>query len=190
MAFGGGPIAKAIRKAVAQPKQRSVTQQPAIQTAAAPSQAREEFPRSSNLRVKHEFSDFDRDTFLSGTFDFIARFFEGSLTALEQRHPEFKGRFERIDSRRFTASIYKGGKAIAECSLSLGGFGHKATEIRYAHGASNTTNGYNEALSVSEDTQKLSLKPMMHTGSSRQEHLSESGAADYLWAMLMEPIQR
>lgn len=183
-------IAKSIRKAVGQPTQRSAAQQPPVQTATAPSRVQEELTRSSNLRVKHEFSDFDRDTFLSGSFDFIARFFEGSLTALERRHPEFKGRFERIDSRRFTASIYKGGKAIAECSVSLGGFGHKATEIRYAHGASSTTNGYNEALSVSEDTQKLFLKPMMHAGSSKQEQLSDSGAADYLWAMLMEPIQR
>jgi hypothetical protein len=38
--------------------------------------------RSSNLRIKKAFTDDDRDTFLDATFEYISKFFEGSLAEL------------------------------------------------------------------------------------------------------------
>lgn len=41
-------------------------------------------PRSSNLRLRKEFTERDRDAFLLETFEYLARFFEGSLLLLCQ----------------------------------------------------------------------------------------------------------
>lgn len=188
-------IAKSIRKAVgtATPAAvpRAMSAAPAKTATAVPA-AREQLPRSSNLRVKHEFSDLDRDTFVSAAYDFIARFFEGSLDELEKRHAQLQGRFTRIDARRFTASIYKNGKAISQCAINLGGAFSSGSnrEITYSSQISAHTGSFNEALTIAEDSQTLFLKPMMNAATGVSEKLSDTGAAEYLWSMLIEPIQR
>jgi hypothetical protein len=184
-------VAKAIRKAVsgnAAPARRVNSPSLPVETAVA-SRAVEQLPRSSNLRVRKDFSDLDRDTFLSGAFNFMARFFEGSLLALQERHPEFTGRFERIDARSFTASVYKDGKSVAECTITLGGYGRGHSEIRYSNQISTHFSSFNETLVVGEDSQKLFLKPLMNMGRNTEGQLSESGAAEYFWSALIERIQ-
>jgi hypothetical protein len=146
-----------------------------------------QLPRSSNMRVNHQFSDLERDTFVSATFDFIARFFEGSLDELQKRHSQFQGRFSRVDARRFTASIYKDGKSLSQCSVIHGGYGHR--EISYSSQISPHSNSRNEALIVGEDSQTLYLKPMMSITGGVSEKLSPTGAAEYLWSILMQPVQ-
>ncbi|CAJ3963452.1 toll/interleukin-1 receptor domain-containing protein [Burkholderia pseudomallei] len=193
-------IAKSIRKAVAATASSSTPHTGAAapargstpRLAAAEPAASTQLFRSSNLRVKQEFSDLDRDTFASETFDFIARFFEGSLQELEKRHGQFQGRFSRIDARRFTASIYKDGKRVSQCSISHGGAfgGNSNREITYSSQISTHENSFNEALTVNEDSQTLYLKPMMNMARGVSDKLSDTGAAEYFWSMLMEPIQR
>jgi hypothetical protein len=160
------------------------------EVASASSASPEPLPRSSNLRLKKEFSGLDRDVFITETFDFMARFFQGSLEALEERHPDFKGRLERIDSRKFTASIYKGGKAVAQCTIALGAFGRSTGEITHSDQVSSHTNSYNEALSVDADSQQLYFKLMMNMmGGNAQDQLSAQGAAEYYWSRLIERLQ-
>lgn len=187
-------VAKAIRKAITSVRSDNTpvpvaNSRPTKPTTSAGAIANQ-LPRSSNLRVRKEFSDFDRDTFVADAFNFMARYFEGSLQALEERHPEFKGRFERIDSRRFVASVYKSGKAITQCTVALGGYGHGSTQITYADGITSQVNGYNEALMVGENSLTLFLKPMMNMmGGTTKDQLSESGAAEYYWSRFIERIQ-
>ena len=185
-------IAKSIRAAVGATASSSARASVAAPAREAVTAASAQVPRSSNVRVKHQFSDLDRDTFVSETFDFIARFFEGSLQELQKRHAQFRGRFTRIDARRFTASIYKDGKSISQCSVTHGGAfgGNSNREITYSSQISTHTNSYNEALTIAEDSQTLYLKPMMNMARGVSEKLSDTGAAEYLWSMLMEPVQR
>lgn len=192
-------IAKSIRAAVsatasssARPSVPAPAREAVLLPAVAVPAASTQLPRSSNMRVKHQFSDLDRDTFVSETFDFIARFFEGSLQELKKRHGQFEGRFTRIDARRFTASIYKDGKGISQCSVTHGGAfgGNSNREITYSSQISTHANSFNEALSIAEDSQTLYLKPMMNMARGVSEKLSDTGAAEYLWSMLMEPVQR
>jgi hypothetical protein len=44
-------------------------------------------PRSSNLRVKKDFTHRDKDRFLTDAFEYVAKYFEGSLRELEERNP-------------------------------------------------------------------------------------------------------
>lgn len=149
-------------------------------------------PRSSNLRVKKDFTEADKDHFRDETFDFIANYFEGSLKELGERHPEIEGRFKRIDAQTFSAVIYKNGKAVAKCSVRNGGSRGFGSGITYSADDNVRGNSFNECLSVESGDQSLSLKPMMSGfmhGRGQSTQLTAEGAAEYYWGILMEPLQ-
>jgi hypothetical protein len=55
-------------------------------------------PRSSNLRIKKQFTDLDKDKFRHERFEYIAKFFEKSLEELVRRNPDLQQSFRRIDA--------------------------------------------------------------------------------------------
>lgn len=184
-------VAKAIRAAAEKLK-------PAAQPTSAPvpvplainSQPMATAPRSSNLRIAQTFTERDKDAFKLATFNYIARFFEGSLGELQIRNPGIEGTFRRIDANRFSAAIYHDGKSIARCTVFIGS-GHFGNGIAYTATETNESNSYNENLNVEADDQVLYLKAMgMSFRRSASDKLSQEGAAEYYWAMLIEPLQR
>lgn len=144
--------------------------------------------RSSNLRIKQQFTDRDRDRFVEESFNFIADFFESSLAELQQRYAPIETAFRRIDRHRFAAAIYVNGKKESSCRLWLGG---QLGDIAYASGDSGPENTYNEALTVKDDGYSLFLQPLgLHFfGSSDRKALTEQAAAEYLWSILIEHLQ-
>lgn len=147
-------------------------------------------PRSSNLRIRRNFSEADQEEFLVECFSFMSRYFENSLQELTERHPGIEGRFRQIDANRFTGIIYMHGKAVSRCKIMLGGMLGKG--ISYSMNDSASDNGCNEKLSVQHDDQDLYLTPMMgmrFRGGERDVKLSAEGAAEFYWTMLIEPIQ-
>ena len=76
--------------------------------------------RSSNLRVRQEFTDRQRHKFLDETFEFIAQYFEGSLAELEARNADVETSFKRVDANRFEAVVYMGGQERSRCGIWLG----------------------------------------------------------------------
>lgn len=146
-------------------------------------------PRSSNLRLKKEFSQADRDTFLFEIFDFLAKFFQGSLEELQTRNEGIETRFRRVDGDCFTATIYRHGAKMAGGTVRIGEmFGPGITWLGNDSGEANT---HNESLSVEHDDQKLFLSPMgmPFGGPGRDASLTQEGAAEYLWGMLISPLQ-
>jgi len=146
-------------------------------------------PRSSNLRLKKEFTQLEADTFLRESFEFIARFFEGSLEELQARNPGIEGRFHRVDGNTFTAAIYRAGKRESECSIHLGSGGFRSSSIAFSYDPSARGNSYNESLSVEHDDQSMYLKPLGMNMRHREDNLSQEGAGEMLWAMLIERLQ-
>jgi hypothetical protein len=147
-------------------------------------------PRSSNLRLKKEFSEKDRDDFLRSTFEFVCKFFEGSVEAIGERNPEVTGTFERIDSRRMAAILYRAGKKIAECSVRQEGL-TRNNGIAFSTDASAKQGSFNEVLSVEADDQSLYMKPMGIAlyGGERAKRLSQEGAAEFYWEMFIRNAQ-
>lgn len=146
--------------------------------------------RSSNLRIAKQFSERERDQFKIETFQYIENFFENSLRELQQRNQGIEGSIRKIDANRFTASIYKNGKAASRCTIFMGG-GFSRDSIAYSSSEQTSTNSYNESLSVEADDQTMYLKSGgMRFGSNANEKLSQEGAAELFWAMLIEPLQR
>lgn len=159
---------------------------------AEPDLSSERRVRSSNLRVRHDFTDFERDQFIEESFEYISNFFENSLRELANRNKGLAGNFRRIDGNQFSAGVYRNGKKQTSCSIWLGAeWGGKG--IYY--GAEQSIAGsrsFNESLSVTDDGTRLSLKPLgMSTalGGSRED-LSQQGAAEHLWALFIQPLQQ
>jgi hypothetical protein len=146
--------------------------------------------RSSNLRIKQSFTEADKDRFLEDAFAYMARFFENSLSELQERNASIQTSFRQIDANRFTGVIYRDGKAAARCKIVLGGMFGRGISFSYNDQASD--NSSNENMSVEADDQGLYLKAlgMARMGSGGDRHLTFEGGAEYYWSLMIEPLQR
>lgn len=145
--------------------------------------------RSSNLRLRKDFSEADTDTFLHDAFEYMARYFDNSLQELQARHPQIECRFRQVDANTFTAQIYRSGKKVSECAVALGG-AFRQHAISYSHDAATRANSFNELLNVEHDDQMLFFKPMgMSSSRNRESKLSCEQASDFYWGMLIAALQ-
>ena len=152
--------------------------------------AAETLPRSSNLRLRKTFSELERDRFVRDTFDYMSRFFRGSLDELRQRHGEIEGHVDLVDAHTFTATVYRAGQRVGECAISLG---MRRDSIVYSHSAASRGNNYNELLSVDADDQTLFLRSAglarLFARDNDREKLSQQGAAELYWALFIDRLQ-
>jgi hypothetical protein len=148
----------------------------------------EQKPRSSNLRVKRKFDDHEKDVFLEDSYEYIARFFDASLDELSTRNSQFKTRFKRLDATSFSASVYENGNRVAQCSIWQGNNFH-SSNIAYSQSENAPRNSFNESLSVIDDGYTLQLKPLGMQFIRSDKPLSQQGAAEYYWEMLVRPLQ-
>lgn len=160
----------------------------------APVPAREALPRSGNLRVKQQFSDLDKSRFLTEAFEFIARYFEGSLEELSKRNADIQGEFRRVDGVSFTAVVYRNGKRMSACAIRLNGAGALGSGITYSQDLSRIDgNSFSERVSVETDDQSLYLCSMgmasTYRGMPEQGKMSQEGAAELFWGMLVGVLQ-
>lgn len=149
-------------------------------------------PRSSNLRITKEFTDFDKDKFLQDAFVYMGKFFHESLDELAARNPDIQTRYQQINAQRFSAIAYRGGKTVAECSVSIAGYGGRDSMLTFSYQANAAPGTSNEMLSVAYDTQAIFFKPlgMQSFGGQLEAQLSEQGASEYYWGLFIEPLQR
>lgn len=148
-------------------------------------------PRSSNLRVSREFTDHDRDVFLDEAYEYIANFFEASLRELRVRNPALDTRYRRIDAHQLEAAVYRAGKSMSACRISLGRDAF-ANGIAYSANPRSGVGSFNELLAVDRDAHKLSLRPLMgaYRGGDAHRTLTFEGGAEYLWSVFVGPLQR
>lgn len=152
-------------------------------------------PRSSNLRIKKEFSDREFDKFLAESYEFITNFFAGSLQELERRNPDIEADLRRVDANHFTARVYRKGTHECSCKIWLGGRRSFVGGIAYRGNDALhdylDDNSYNEAINVESDGYALFLKPlgMQSMGRGGVQMLTQEGAAEYLWCLFIAPLQ-
>lgn len=151
----------------------------------------EQGDRSSNLRLKRKFDDHERDEFLEDSYEYIARYFEGSLNELSTRNPQIKTGFKRLSKTSFTAYIYESVERVAKCSIYYGEGVFASSGISYSHSGNVQRNSFNETLNVIDDGYILQLKPpgMPNLGGQRDETLSQQGAAEYYWSLFIQSLQ-
>nr|WP_256665243.1 toll/interleukin-1 receptor domain-containing protein [Pseudomonas sp. SLFW] len=147
-------------------------------------------PRSSNLRLAKSFTQLDKDQFQFETFEYIARYFANSLAELQSRNAGYQGAFRRVDANRFSATIYKDGRDVAKASVFVGG--QMGAGIYYSQGDGFGGGSFNEALHVESDDQALYWRTlgMASLRNQRDQKLSQEGAAEALWDIVIAPLQR
>lgn len=186
-------ITKAIRRAAGVTNEISNSRQHSRDVPETSENPRvEQRPRSSNLRVSKKFSQHDKDQFRESTFEYIARYFEESLTELECRNEAIKTSFKKIDANTFTASIYEDGAIRSECAISISSsFGGNG--IVYSSDKTSRGNAFNNMLTVVDDGYSLGWSASLHFGFNQRgsdTHLSVEGAAESFWSILIAPLQR
>ena len=152
-------------------------------------------PRSSNLRVKKEFTDLDRDRFRQEGFEFIARFFENSMQELVKRNPDMalEQRFQRVDTNHFTAAVYKSGRKVCKGSVSMGNGAMGRNSISYAMNDAPSDGTMNEAVTVKNDDQNLYFEAFglqSFGGPDKKKRLAAEGAAELFWEIFIRPLQQ
>lgn len=183
-------VAQDIRKAVEHFGSSQKQTNPALHTTPQNS-ASERLPRSSNLRVKRPFSDHEKDQFLESSFDYIARYFEGSMSELDSRYDHLQAKFRKVSSNRFTASLYSHGERCAQCTVWSGGQVFQSNGIYYSNSETMSENSYNEQITIGDDGYSLHLNGLgMGFVQSDTEKLSQEGAAEYLWSMFIQYLQQ
>ena len=182
-------VAKAIRQ-VAGPTHLRAPAARALQPAVGLDRPAPPGPRSSNLRVRGEFTDRDRHAFLTDSFEYVARYFENSVSELQARNDRVETDFRRIDANRFEARAFVGGEERALCGIWLGGT-HGADGLYFSfNGAADGS--YNEWMSVSDDGYALFLKPlgMAHFHAQREDpSLTKEGAAEFFWSLFVDRLR-
>jgi len=148
-------------------------------------------PRSSNLRVKKDFSDIERSRFLRQCIDYIATFFQNSLSELTERASNVESEFTRIDANKFNAGIYRSGNLLCQCKIWLATDRLAMGDIGYSSNWSSGDNTWNDALSIGDDGYVLGLKPSGFSfyGNEKDKLLTMEGAAEYFWSKLIQPLQ-
>lgn len=190
-------VAKAVREAASRITSSVVcapyvmsSQRAVLHSAVIAPHSRE--PRSSNLRLAKTFTQREKDQFKLDSFDYIARFFENSLSELEARNTAVEGTFRRIDANRFFATVYLNGKDVARCTIYIGE-GAFVNGICYVSGKTTDSNTMNESLHVEADDQALFL---ISTGisslgqNSYNQKLSQEEAGEFYWGMLVNHLQQ
>lgn len=160
-------------------------------TGQRPQHSAQERPRSSNLRLKKDFTDFDHDKFLHDTFEYMAKFFNASLEELAARNQGIQVRFQPLGGQAFSAVVYREGKAVAGCSIRIGGIGRGSSSLSFSYNADAGANSFNEMLTVESDSQAMYFKPMgmQFYRVEQNSQLSEQGASEYFWGMFIERLQ-
>ena len=148
-------------------------------------------PRSSNLRVRKEFTDLDRDRFLHDGFEFMANFFENSMKELVSRNSGLDQTFRRIDANRFTAVVYQKGQKVCRGSASIGDSMMGSDSIAYSMDDNPIHGSMNESVSVKNDEQSLYFQAlgMQSMGSWEKQKLTPQGAAEVFWDLFINPLQ-
>lgn len=147
-------------------------------------------PRSSNLRLAKHFTDREKDAFKIETFEYMARYFEHSLSELQMRNPGVEGVFRRVDANRFFASIYRDGKSVVRCTVFIGASSF-INGIVYSGDETTESNSFNECLTVYADDMAMYLKNMGMASYMRNDDakFTQEGASEFYWSMLIEPLQ-
>jgi hypothetical protein len=190
-------VVKAIKTSLKdlEPNERKNVSKPAHASNQSPKSPAESVlaePRSSNLRVKKQFSDLDRDRFRQSCFDYIARYFENSMHELVERNPNagLAQRFQRIDIHHFTAAVYQNGDKVCKGALSISNGMMGGNAIQFVLDDNPRDGGMNEAVFVKSDDQILYLEPLgMQSYGRDKEKLTDQGAAEFFWELFIRPLQ-
>ena len=144
--------------------------------------------RSSNLSIRQKFTDQDKDIAKRQCFDYIAGFFQNSLTELQARHKEISSNFNRIDNNSFEATVYRDGDRVSHCGIWIENERSMSGAICYSDGGV-TRSSYNEFITLQNDGYTMGFKATMGNFGNTRETLNNQGVSEHLWSMFIQRLR-
>jgi TIR domain len=135
-------------------------------------------------RLKREFTDKERNTFLAEAFDEIVRALERFGHEAHREQPSVECEVERVTSRKAVLTLYRSGSELTKFKVWRGGtFGAETIGFAYGHHLDLAgDSSFNESFSVVDDGGELKLSPLgMMTLGGTKRAMSPPEAAEYLW---------
>ncbi len=182
-------VAQAIRQAVGGHGGQTSAAAVAARPVAPPTGRPASGPRSSNLRLPRAFTDADKDRFRDEAFEYIAKYFENSLTELAERNPGIQVNFKRIDATQFTATGYKDGRKAAWCRIFTG-HGTIGNGIAFSASESIGIGGFNERLGIEADAEGIYLRSLGMAARQSPARLTFEGGAELYWDIFIDSLRR
>ncbi len=147
--------------------------------------------RSSNLRIRQEITDYQKNKFLIEAFEFIAQYFKNSLSELTARNSDVEIDFRMVNSNKFEAVIYVRGQEGSWCSVWLGDKNFGSEGIYFSQSRSFGSNSFNDVLYVEIGDANISFRPLgsVNLGYDSQKALTTEAAAEYYWRSFIERVQ-
>lgn len=187
-------VAKAIKKILGDlgaTAQTSPPVKPVSSVKTAPSQRSVvSGPRSSNLAIRKEFSDRDKDIARREGFQFLSRFFENSLNEICARNSELEQNLHHKDADSFEASLYLNGQRVCHCGIWRSGRDMAFGDICYSQSGI-SSNSCNDSMTLEDDGTVLGFRSMMGGmyGPGRDALLSNEGMAEHFWDSFIAPLK-
>lgn len=147
-------------------------------------------PRSSNLAIKKEFSDRDKDIAIRQGFEYVNRYFQNSLIELQNRNSELETDFQQRDNDSFECAVYLKGQRMTQCGIWKGGGSMGVGDIGYSNSGI-SQNSFNECMSIADDGAMLGFRALVggFSGQNRDELLTSEGMAEHFWDQFMSPLK-
>ena len=147
-------------------------------------------PRTSNLGIRKDFSDRDKDLARREGIQFLSRFFENSLNEICARNTELEQNFHQKDADSFEASLYRNGQRVCHCGIWRSGGGMALGDICYSQSGISTYS-CNDAVTLEDDGTMLGFRSMMGGmhGPKRDSLLSSEGMAEHFWESFVRPLK-
>lgn len=148
-------------------------------------------PRSSNLAIPKKFTDLDRDRAGREGFDYLARFFENSLTELKKRNEGLEVDFHRRDADAFACTVYQHGHKVCHCGIWRNARGAGLGDICFSQSGI-SQNSFNESMSIADNEQLIGFRPLMGgltMNGHRDRLLTNEGMAEHFWGMFINPLK-
>ncbi len=187
-------VVEGVKKVISekfQSEKSSVEKRPVTVTVSAHRRIESSKSRSSNLRIKKNFSDQENDDFIEKAYEHIRNYFEESLEELKRRNKHVSTKLTANGETQFIAVIYENGQVVSQCKIWLSNdFGRGTADIKYSHDTSR--NSFNESLSVKNDGYIQHLKALgmaFYNYGHDRDQLSLEGAAEYYWTIFIKPLQ-
>ncbi len=143
-------------------------------------------------KIKKKFSQRDKDRFLRDSFDYIEKYFEQALKALESENQHVETDINHITNAKFNAKIYVDGESKESCKIWIGSM-MGSEQIYYNENTLDFDhdNSFNDSISVEDNGYEIFLKigelGMFHRQIDNKQ-VDAEGATKYLWEWFVEHI--
>jgi class 3 adenylate cyclase len=155
---------------------------------AEPARTQEQAFGATIPKIRKEFTDAEKESFLEDGFKNLCDYFERASKMLQESDKDLEVRTRKISETKLTVEAFVKGTSRAKCQiwLSKDMFGKG---IRYSQSFQQSDNSFNESLSVTSDGYSLVFTASGMLGYGNSKPLSTREGAELYWQGFIKQLQ-